>query len=165
MIRTGIGYDIHPLGDKRRLFIGGVEIPYAKGLIGHSDADVLLHALSDALLGAVCAGDIGEHFPDTDPQYRDISSVELLGKVAALVESKGFSIYNLDTIVVAQEPNLSAFKAKIKEKIAQTLKIDSARVNIKAKTNNSLGDIGARGAIASFAVASVIAKEAKCSGA
>ena len=159
MLRTGIGYDIHPLGDRRKLFIGGVEIPYAKGLIGHSDGDVLLHALSDALLGAVGAGDLGEHFPDTDAQYRDISSVELLGKVAVLVEKKGFSIYNLDTIVIAQEPKLTAFKNKIKQKIAQILKINPAQVNIKAKTNNSLGDIGAKGAIASFAVALVIAKE------
>jgi 2-C-methyl-D-erythritol 2,4-cyclodiphosphate synthase len=162
MYRIGIGYDIHPLSGQGKLFLGGVEIPYVKGLLGHSDADVLLHALCDALLGAIALGDIGEHFPDTDPQYQDISSVELLRRVADLVKDKGFNIHNLDTIVIAQEPNLSSFKNKIKEKIAQILKINPAQVNIKAKTNNGLGDIGAKDAIASFAMASVIAKEAQC---
>jgi len=160
MYRIGIGYDIHPLADKRKLFIGGVEIPYTKGLLGHSDADVLLHALSDALLGAVAAGDIGEHFPDADPQYQNISSAELLKKVADLVDDKGFKIHNLDTIIIAQEPKLTSFKNKIRQKIAQILGINPAQVNVKAKTNNSLGDIGSKEAIASFAVASVIAKEA-----
>jgi 2-C-methyl-D-erythritol 2,4-cyclodiphosphate synthase len=160
MYRIGIGYDIHRLSDERKLFIGGVEIPYVKGLLGHSDADVLLHALCDALLGAVGAGDIGELFPDTDPQYQDISSAELLKRVADLVKDKGFKIHNLDTVVIAEEPNLSSFKKKIKEKIAQILGINPAQVSIKAKTNNGLGDIGAKDAIASLAVASVIAKEA-----
>jgi len=160
--RIGIGYDIHPLSSERKLFIGGVEIPYIKGLMGHSDADVLLHALCDALLGAIAAGDIGEHFPDTDPQYQDISSVELLKKVADLVKDKGFKIHNLDMVVIAQEPNLSAFKKKIREKIAQILGVSPAQVNIKAKTNNGLGEIGAKDAIAGLAVASVIAKEAQC---
>jgi 2-C-methyl-D-erythritol 2,4-cyclodiphosphate synthase len=162
MYRIGIGYDIHPLSSERKLFIGGVEIPYIKGLMGHSDADVLLHALCDALLGAIAAGDIGEHFPDTDPQYQDISSVELLKKVADLVKDKGFKIHNLDMVVIAQEPNLSAFKKKIREKIAQILGVSPAQVNIKAKTNNGLGEIGAKDAIAGLAVASVIAKEAQC---
>ncbi len=162
MYRIGIGYDIHRLGSGRKLFIGGVEIPYIKGLVGHSDADVLLHALCDALLGAIAAGDIGEHFPDADPQYKDISSTDLLKKVANLVKDKGFRIHNLDTVVIAQEPNLSAFKSKIQQNLAQVLGVSPTQVNIKAKTNNGLGDIGAKDAIASLAVVSVIAKEAKC---
>ena len=158
MYRVGIGYDIHPLVDERRLFIGGVEIPYIKGLAGHSDADVLLHAISDALLGAVGAGDIGEHFPDTDPKYQDISSLELLKKAASLVKDKGFVIYNIDTVIIAQEPNLSAFKDKIRQKLAQVLGLCPASINIKAKTGNGLGDIGAASAIASFAVVSLTAQ-------
>lgn len=160
--RIGIGYDIHRLGQGRKLFIGGIEIPYNKGAIGHSDADVFLHALCDALLGAACLGDIGEHFPDTDTKYRDIASTELLKKVAGMVEDKGFKIHNLDAVIIAQEPNLSVFKDKMREKIAQVLGISPAQINIKAKTNNGLGDIGAKDAIASITVASLIAKEAKC---
>lgn len=159
-LRIGIGYDIHRLSQGRKLFIGGVEIPYIKGLEGHSDADVLLHALCDALLGAVAAGDIGELFPDSDPQYQGVSSVELLKKVASLVRDKGFEIHNLDTIVIAREPNLSAFKKKIQQNLSRVLGISGTQVNIKAKTNNGLGDVGAKDAIASFAVAAVIAKEA-----
>ena len=130
--------------------------------MGHSDADVLLHALCDALLGAIAAGDIGEHFPDTDPQYQNISSAELLKKVAVLVKDMGFKIHNLDTVVIAQEPNLSLFKNKIQQNLAQILGISPAQVSIKAKTNNGLGDIGSSDAIASFAVACVIAKEVTC---
>jgi 2-C-methyl-D-erythritol 2,4-cyclodiphosphate synthase len=162
MYRIGIGYDIHRLAEERKLFIGGVEIPYIKGLVGHSDADVLLHALSDALLGAVGAGDVGEHFPDTDPQYQNISSTELLKKAAGLVKDKGFKIHNLDTVVIAQEPNLAAFKSKIQQKLAQILGVSPERINIKAKTNNGLGDIGAVDAIASFAVVSLVGEEVKC---
>jgi 2-C-methyl-D-erythritol 2,4-cyclodiphosphate synthase len=162
MYRIGIGYDIHRLSGGRKLFIGGVEIPHSKGLVGHSDADVLLHALCDALLGAIAAGDIGEHFPDTDPQYQNISSAELLKKVAVLVKDMGFKIHNLDTVVIAQEPSLALFKNKIQQNLAQILGISPAQVSIKAKTNNGLGDIGSSDAIASFAVACVIAKEVTC---
>jgi len=115
--RVGIGYDIHRLAEGRKLFLGGVEIPYIKGLLGHSDADVLLHAVTDAMLGAMAMGDIGEHFPDTDPKYQDADSSELLKKVKELADKKGFSINNLDIIVIAQEPKLTPFKKMIKERL------------------------------------------------
>lgn len=150
--RIGIGYDIHRLVEGRKLFLGGVEIPYIKGLLGHSDADVLLHTISDALLGALGEGDIGEHFPDTDPKYQGISSSELLKKVAALVEKKGFLITNLDTVVIAEEPVLIPFKKQMQERIAALLGLKTGAVNIKAKTNEGLGEIGKKEAIASYAV-------------
>jgi len=150
--RIGIGYDIHRLVEGRKLFLGGVEIPYIKGLLGHSDADVLLHAICDAMLGAVASGDIGEHFPDTDQKYQDISSVELLKIVGALLREKGFKIGNIDTIVIAEEPTISPFKKLMQAKIAQTLNIGEESVNIKAKTNEGLGEIGAKEAIACYAV-------------
>ncbi|MDI6606565.1 MAG: 2-C-methyl-D-erythritol 2,4-cyclodiphosphate synthase, partial [Candidatus Omnitrophota bacterium] len=124
MFRIGIGYDIHRLAEGRKLFIGGIEIPYIKGLLGHSDADVLLHAICDALLGALGAGDIGGHFPDTDPKYQGISSAELLREVAALVKKEGLHIQNIDTVIIAQEPILSPFKKQMQEKIAQILQIE-----------------------------------------
>lgn len=157
--RVGIGYDIHRLVEGRKLFIGGIEIPYIKGLLGHSDADVLLHAICDALLGAVAEGDIGEHFPDSDPKYHNISSVELLKKVADLIKNKGFKINNLDGIVIAQEPLLSPFKKQIREGIASTLKIQESCVNIKAETNAGLGEVGRKEAIASYAVALLVKEE------
>lgn len=150
--RVGIGYDIHRLVEGRRLFIGGIEIPYIKGLLGHSDADVLLHALSDALLGAISEGDIGELFRDTDPQYQDVSSIELLKKVYSLVCKKGYSITNIDTVIIAQEPALSPFKKKMQELIANTLKIKEDAVGIKAKTNEGQDAIGRKEAIAAYAV-------------
>lgn len=150
--RAGMGYDIHPLVEGRRLFLGGVEIPYIKGLLGHSDGDVLLHAICDALLGAVSNFDIGEMFPDTDPKYHGISSTELLKKVNTLVKKKNFKIANLDTILIAQAPTLSPFKKQIRETIAKVLNIRQDRVNIKAKTNEGLGEIGRGEAIAAYAV-------------
>lgn len=150
--RIGIGYDIHRLVENRKLFLGGVEIPYVKGLLGHSDGDVLLHAICDALLGAVSEGDIGEHFPDTDPKYQGISSRELLKTVDNLVKNKGFQIAQIDTVVIAQEPVISPFKKQMQEKIGLTLGIPEERVNIKAKTNEGLGEIGKKEAIASYAV-------------
>jgi len=159
--RIGIGYDIHRLVEGRKLFIGGIEIPYIKGLLGHSDADVLIHAICDALLGAVAEGDIGEHFPDTDPKYHNISSTELLKIVAGLIENKGFVINNLDSVVIAQEPVLSPFKKQMQEKIAQILQLKAAEVNIKAKTNEGLGEIGRKEAIACYAVVVIEPKEAK----
>lgn len=149
--RTGIGYDIHRLVDERKLFIGGVEIPYIKGLLGHSDADVLLHAICDALLGACGESDIGELFPDTDPRYQNISSSELLKIAADLIRKKNYEIVNIDSVVIAQEPKLSPFKKRIKENIAGILGVKEESVNIKAKTNEGLGEIGAKEAIVSYA--------------
>lgn len=149
--RTGIGYDIHRLVVERKLFIGGVEIPYIKGLLGHSDADVLLHAICDALLGACGESDIGELFPDTDPRYQNISSSELLKIAADLIRKKNYEIVNIDSVVIAQEPKLSPFKKRIKENIAGILGVKEESVNIKAKTNEGLGEIGAKEAIVSYA--------------
>jgi len=149
--RVGIGYDIHRLLEGRSLFIGGIEIPYNRGLLGHSDGDVLLHALCDALLGASCQGDIGEHFPDTDPRYHGIASEELLEEVCALTTEKGFSIQNVDAVVIAQEPILAPFKKKMQERIASILKISFETVNVKAKTNEGLGELGKKEAIAAYA--------------
>jgi len=157
--RTGIGYDIHRLVENRKLFIGGVEIPYVLGLLGHSDADVLLHAICDALLGALGEGDIGEHFPDTDPKYYNISSMELLKTVNGLVKDKGFSINNIDAIVIAQEPVLSPFKKQISENIAGALKLKKGSVNIKAKTNEGLGEVGRKEAIAALAQVSLVRED------
>jgi len=149
--RIGIGYDIHRLVEGRKLFLGGIEIPYVKGLLGYSDADALLHAICDAMLGAVGCGDIGEHFPDTDPKYQNISSLELLKIVADFIKEKGFKVVNIDTIVVAQEPVLSPFKKLMRERIAQALNMGEESVNIKAKTNEGLGEIGGKEAIACYA--------------
>lgn len=151
--RVGVGYDVHRLVKGRKLFIGGIEIPYVKGLLGHSDGDVLLHAICDSLLGAVAGGDIGELFPDTDPKYHDISSIELLKMVVNLVEKKCYRIYNIDTVVIAQEPKLSPFKKQIQQRLACVLNIKEDCVNIKAKTNEGLGEIGKKEAIASCAIA------------
>lgn len=153
--RVGFGYDIHRLVEGRKLFLGGIEIPYIKGLSGYSDADVLLHAVCDALLGAISLGDIGEHFPDTDPKYQGASSVELVKKVNSLVKQKGFLINNIDAVIVAQEPNLAPFKKNMQQMIARILNIKEEAVSIKAKTNEGLGDIGRKEAIAAYAVATV----------
>lgn len=159
--RIGLGYDIHRFAEGRKLFLGGLEIPYIKGLMGHSDGDALLHAICDALLGAAGEGDIGEHFPDTDPRYSDISSLELLNGVYGLLKKKGFGINNIDTVIVAKEPTLLPFKKQIKEKIAQALKIKEENVNIKAKTNDGLGETGREEAIACYAVAIITYKGVK----
>lgn len=150
--RIGIGYDIHRLVEERALFIGGVEIPYIKGLLGHSDADVLLHAICDALLGAMAEPDIGELFPDTDPQYHNVSSMDLLRMVAERVGRKGFCIANIDTVVVAQEPKLSPFKKQMQKKIAEALSLGEDRVAVKAKTSEGVGEIGKEEAICAYAV-------------
>ena len=157
--RIGIGYDIHRLIEGRKLFIGGVEIPYIKGLLGHSDGDVLIHAICDAILGALAEGDIGQHFPDTDPKYHNIYSIEILKIVNSLVENKGFVISNIDSVVIAQEPRLLPFKKQMQEIIAKALKIKEDSVNIKAKTNEGIGEIGQIEAIACYAVVSIIPKE------
>lgn len=154
--RVGIGYDIHRLVEGRKLFLGGIEIPYAKGLLGHSDADALIHALCDALLGALALGDIGEHFPDTDPRYKGAAGCLLLERVKELVDKNGYRINNVDIVVIAQEPGLTPFKKQMKQKIAGLLNLEECRVNIKAKTNEGLGAVGNKEAIASYAVASLV---------
>lgn len=139
MERIGIGYDIHRLVIGRKLILGGIEIPFEKGLQGHSDADVLTHAVCDALLGALGKGDIGEHFPDTDLQYKNISSLVLLKKVMELVGREGFTVINLDTIIIAEKPNLRAVKAGIRSSLAKHLHVRDEAVSIKAKTTEGLG--------------------------
>jgi len=151
-LRVGIGYDIHRLIEGRSLFLGGVEIPYIKGLLGHSDGDALLHALCDAILGAMGEPDIGEHFPDTDPRYLGISSIKLLDETVSLMKRLGFTVNNVDAVVIAQEPQLSPFKKQIQKKIATGLGIDEGAVSIKAKTNEGLGEVGSKEAIAAYAV-------------
>lgn len=159
--RTGIGYDIHRLVSGRKLFIGGVQVPYINGLLGHSDGDVLLHAICDALLGAAGEGDIGEIFPDSEPKYHGISSCELLKEVRALIRKKGFIINNVDAVVIAQEPILSPFKKQIRQVVAGILEIGEDGVNVKAKTNEGLGEIGRKEAIAAYAIATIIPGEDK----
>ena len=151
-MRVGIGYDIHRLVEDRRLFLGGVEIPYVKGLLGYSDGDVLLHAISDAILGGMGMGDIGVHFPNTDPQYKDISSLELLKKVAAIAASKKIIINNVDTVILAEEPKIYPFRQKMVDAISDILGIKKDRVNIKATTNEGVGSLGKGEAIAAYAV-------------
>lgn len=157
--RAGIGYDIHRLTPDRPLFLGGIQIPYICGLLGHSDGDALIHALCDALLGALSLGDIGEHFPDTDPKYHGIASSKLLTTVKDLVDKSGFRINNLDMVVIAQEPNLTPFKKQIKENISVLLKLDPDLVNIKAKTNEGLGAVGNKEAIACYVLASLVRED------
>lgn len=159
--RIGIGYDIHRLVAGRKLFIGGIEIPYIRGLLGHSDGDALLHAICDALLGAAGEKDIGQYFPDTDLKYQDISSGELLKTVDIIIKKKNYLINNIDTVVIAQEPILSPFKKQIQESIAGILNIEAGKVNVKAKTNEGLGDIGRKEAIAAYAVVMLSPKEVK----
>ena len=149
--KIGIGYDIHRLVEGRKLILGGVEIPHKKGLDGHSDADVLVHAICDALLGALGKGDIGELFPNTDPQYRNISSMILLGKVNDLVQKEGYSIVNVDAIIQAEEPKLKEYKSQMRFHIAFKLALDEEMVNIKATTQEGLGAIGEKKGIAAFA--------------
>lgn len=134
------------------LFWGGVEIPYEKGLLGHSDADVLIHAVMDALLGAAALGDIGQHFPDTDPAYKGISSIELLGKVGALLEEKGYVIENIDATIIAQRPKLASYRPQMEENIAEALHLDPSRVSVKATTEEGLGFTGSGEGIASQAI-------------
>ena len=154
--KIGIGYDIHRLVAGRPLFLGGIEIPYNKGLLGHSDGDVLIHALCDALLGALALGDIGEHFPDTDPKYKGIASSQLLKAVKGLVDSNGYEINNLDVVIIAQAPALTPFKHKMKQALCALMNIREGALNIKAKTNEGLGAIGNNEAIACQAAASLV---------
>ncbi|MBI3616780.1 MAG: 2-C-methyl-D-erythritol 2,4-cyclodiphosphate synthase [Candidatus Omnitrophica bacterium] len=150
--RIGIGYDIHRFVKGRKLILGGVAIPHPKGLDGHSDADVVLHAVSDALLGAAGKGDIGEHFPNTDKKYKNISSLVLLDQVCELIAKEGYRVGNVDVVIQAEEPNLKDYKPRMKAAIAKALHIDGSFVNIKATTSEGLGAIGQGQGIAAFAV-------------
>jgi len=151
-MRVGMGYDVHKLVVDRELIIGGVTIPYEKGLLGHSDADVLLHAISDALLGAAALGDIGKHFPDSDPAYKGISSVILLEKVGTLLEEKGFLIENIDATIIAQAPKMRPYIDTMRENIAKALGIEVSQVNVKATTEEGLGFTGTGEGISSQAI-------------
>ena len=152
-MRAGIGYDIHRLAPARRLVLGGVAIEHPKGLVGHSDGDVLLHALMDALLGAANLGDLGRHFPSDDPAYAGAHSVELLRRVGGLVREHGYSVGSLDATVIAQAPRLAPHVQAMRETIAGALGIAADRVSVKATTNDGLGVIGAEEAIAALAIA------------
>ena len=151
-MKIGIGYDIHRLMEGRKLVLGGVEIPYIKGLVGHSDADVLLHAISDAMLGAANLGDIGTHFPDTDSRFKNASSAGLLEKVDNLVKKNGYKIGNIDVVVMAEEPKIGPFVAGMKKEISGILKITEKEISIKATTNEGVGSIGRGEAIATLAI-------------
>lgn len=151
-MRIGNGYDVHKLIEGRDLILGGIKIPYEKGLLGHSDADVLLHAIMDSLLGAAALGDIGRHFPDTDSEYKGISSMELLKRVKSLLEDKLYMIENIDATIIAQQPKLAAFIPGMVKNIAETLELEEDRVNIKATTEEGLGFTGAGLGIAASAV-------------
>lgn len=151
-MRIGQGYDVHKLAEGRELILGGVHVPFEKGLSGHSDADVLVHAVMDALLGAAALGDIGEHFPDTDPAYEGISSIELLKQVGKLLEEHNYIIENIDATVIAQKPKLLSYRPQMAENIAKALKIENSRVNVKATTEEGLGFTGNGQGISSQAI-------------
>jgi len=155
-LKVGIGYDVHRLVSGRDLVLGGVVVPYELGLAGHSDADVLIHAIMDALLGAAGLGDIGRHFPDTDEQYKGISSMRLLKRVVTLITEAGFSVNNVDSVIVAQQPKLAAYIDGMRENLAGVIDIDIANVNVKATTTEGLGFTGNGEGIASYAVASLV---------
>jgi 2-C-methyl-D-erythritol 2,4-cyclodiphosphate synthase len=155
MTRSGIGYDIHRLVQGRRLILGGIEIPYLLGLEGHSDADVLSHAIADALLGAICEGDIGQHFPNTDESLRNISSIDILKKVAALLAEKKARIVNVDATVIVEAPKIVPHVPAMRQKIANAIGVSETSVSIKATTNERLGPIGRGEGIAAIAIATV----------
>lgn len=151
-MRVGVGYDIHPLRPGRKLILGGTEIQHWQGLDGHSDADALVHAVCDALLGAMGAGDLGTYFPSTDPQYKDASSLRLLGEVGRLLETKGYRLVNLDTVIVAQAPRLGPHLAAMQAKVAEVLQVKPDQVNVKVKSGDRLDAVGREEAIAAHAI-------------
>lgn len=155
MTRFGMGYDVHQLVENRKLIIGGVDIPYEKGLLGHSDADVLLHAISDALLGAAALGDIGKHFPDTDPRYKGADSLKLLEEIGNLLAEKGYVVGNVDATIVAQKPKMLPHIPQMRENIARVLCVDIDQINVKATTEEHLGFTGSGQGISSYAVAGI----------
>ena len=152
MIRIGHGYDVHAFAENRKCIIGGVDIPHEKGLLGHSDADVLLHAISDSLLGAAALGDIGKHFPDTDPQFEGANSLVLLKNVVELINSKGYKVNNIDATVIAQVPKMAPYIEKMRENIASALNVDVDCVNVKATTEEKLGFTGRKEGISAHCV-------------
>jgi 2-C-methyl-D-erythritol 2,4-cyclodiphosphate synthase len=154
-MRVGLGYDVHQLVLHRKLILGGVDIPFERGLLGHSDADVLCHAIGDALLGAAALGDLGKHFPDSDKQYAGISSLVLLEKIARLVAQKNYSIVNIDAVIVAERPKLAPYIEQMCKNVAQTLGLTMDSVSIKATTTEGLGFTGTGAGIASYAVVSL----------
>jgi len=158
-MRVGIGYDVHRLVENRDLIMGGVKIPYDKGLLGHSDADVIIHAIMDALLGAAALGDIGKHFPDTDLQYRGISSIELLKHVGMLLQERDYDIENIDATIVAQAPKMRPYIDEMVENVAKALSINSMQVNIKATTEEGLGFTGRGEGISAQAICMLTIKQ------
>ena len=154
--RIGIGFDVHAFADNRKLIIGGVDIPFEKGLAGHSDADVLLHAISDALLGSISAGDIGQHFPDTDPKYKNVNSMDLLKSVYELVQAKGFVLGNVDCVITAQRPKIFSYVPQMKKNIADILQTEIENVSIKATTTERLGFVGREEGISAFSSVIII---------
>ena len=161
-MRIGLGFDVHPLVPGRKLILGGVDIPHPVGLLGHSDADVVIHALCDALLGALGSGDIGEHFPDTDPAYKDISSRRLLQSTLALMRAKKYQIRNIDLVIIANQPRLSPYKEEIKKTLARELGIFDSQLNIKASTTNGLPFFGGGGQQDGIAAYGVVLIEEFC---
>lgn len=155
MIRFGMGYDVHKLVPERKLIIGGVTIPHTLGLLGHSDADVLLHAIADALLGAAALGDIGRHFPDTDPKFAGADSLKLLAEVVKLLQVKGYKVGNVDATIVAQKPKMKDYIPQMNENIAKVLGIELDAVNVKATTEEKLGFTGKEQGISAYAVAGI----------
>lgn len=156
MVRFGMGYDVHKLVEDRKLILGGVEIPYTLGLAGHSDADVLLHSIKDALLGAAALGDIGRHFPDTDMQYKGVSSILLLERVRDIVSEHGYIVNNIDATIVAQKPKLASYIPEMNKRIATALQVEVGQINVKATTTEGLGFVGQGEGIAAYAVASIV---------
>ena len=155
MVRTGIGFDVHQLVEGRKLILGGVVIDYPKGLLGHSDADVVCHAIADALLGAAGLGDIGMMFPDTDPALNDISSLKILEAVVSRIKDESYQINNIDVTIIAQQPKVMPFAQAMRKNIANALNVDSRQVNIKGKTTETLGFIGREEGIAALAIATI----------
>jgi 2-C-methyl-D-erythritol 2,4-cyclodiphosphate synthase len=155
VVRSGIGYDRHRFAEGRRLVLGGVEIPSERGLVGHSDADVLTHAIIDALLGAAALGDIGQHFPDTDPQYRDADSIDLLRETRELLSRNGFSVANVDATMITEHPQLAPLRDQMREALAAALAIDIERVSVKATRGEGMGFVGRGEGAACIAIATV----------
>lgn len=158
-MRIGHGYDVHRLTENRKLILGGVEIPYEKGLLGHSDADVLVHSVMDSLLGALARGDIGKHFPDTDPKYKGADSIELLKHVTGLINEKGYTLGNLDATVIAQAPKLAPYIEQMRKNIADAIGCDISQVNVKATTEEKLGFTGDGSGISAHCVCLLAEKD------
>ena len=158
-MRIGNGYDVHAFAEGRKLILGGVEIDHDKGLLGHSDADVLTHAIMDSLLGAIASRDIGYHFPDTDPKYKDISSLKLLEEVMKIISSEGYQVINIDSIIACQKPKLSPFIGQMRENLAKIINIDINQISVKATTTEKLGFVGQEKGIETYAVCLLKRKE------